>query len=277
MSMAGIGVAFGGDLRDVHESQELLSWLVEQRFASRLFAQDATLWGSAAEAEAAIRLGWVDFEADARALIPEIQRLRERLRALGVDRIVLCGMGGSSLATAVIAHWAGAPLTVLDSTHPDAVRAALGTSEALARTAVVVSSKSGSTIETLSHLATFSEAFTAAGIPPAERIVIVTDPDSPLAHSSRAAGHQIVHANPHVGGRFSALTAFGLLPAGLAGADLHGLLADAVRARKDLAQDRHGNPALQLAACLAAGLPTREVLATRVSGGAAWGLAAWVE
>jgi AraC-like DNA-binding protein len=192
----------------------------------RLAEHDAELWGPEAEHEASIRLGWLDVAAVSRELLPDLLALRDALRAEGVDQVVLCGMGGSSLAPEVICREAGVPLTVLDSTHPDQVRAALDAD--LARTVVVVSSKSGGTLETDSQRRSFVQAFTAAGIDPAQRVVVVTDPGSPLEQLAREEGYRAVFlADPNVGGRYSALTAFGLVPSALAGADVEALLAQA--------------------------------------------------
>ncbi|HEY8654910.1 MAG TPA: glucose-6-phosphate isomerase, partial [Dermatophilaceae bacterium] len=189
--------------------------LVADRFASRLFAKDASLWGPAAEPESAVRLSWVTLGRTSQPLVGEVAALRDHLAGQGVDHVVLCGMGGSSLAPEVICATAGVPLTVLDSSNPDTVRAALA--ESLDHTVVVVSSKSGSTIETDSQRRAYEAAFTRAGIDPTQRIVIVTDPDSPLDKNARAAGYRVINADPDVGGRYSALTAFGLVPSGLAG------------------------------------------------------------
>jgi hypothetical protein len=122
----------------------------------------------------------------------------------------------------------------------------------LPRTAVVVSSKSGSTVETDSQKRAFESAFRSAGIDPLERIIIVTDPGSPLDQASRATGYRVLNADPNVGGRYSALTAFGLVPSGLAGADIAGLLAAANRVGQVLASDDEENPGLWLGAALAA-------------------------
>ena len=150
--------------------------------------------------------------------MPEIEALRDELRARGLTHVVLCGMGGSSLAPEVICEAMGVELTVLDSSDPDFVRDAI--EDRLAETVVVVSSKSGGTVETDSQRRAFEKAFTDAGIDPAERIVVVTDPGSPLEKSAREAGYRVFTADPDVGGRYSALTAFGLVPSGLAGADI---------------------------------------------------------
>ncbi|HEX3003490.1 MAG TPA: glucose-6-phosphate isomerase [Angustibacter sp.] len=223
--------------------------LVEESFASRLFGQDATLWGPDAEPEASKRLSWVGLARSSRPLVGEIAALRDELTAAGVDHVVLAGMGGSSLAPEVICATAGRPLTVLDSSDPDYVRAALA--DRLERTVVVVSSKSGSTVETDSQRRAYTQAFTDAGIDPAGRIVVVTDPGSPLEASAREAGQRVVLADPDVGGRYSALTAFGLVPSGLAGVDVGALLDDAEAVTDLLADDGEGNPALVLGAALA--------------------------
>ncbi|PPK96128.1 glucose-6-phosphate isomerase [Kineococcus xinjiangensis] len=230
--------------------------LVGDSVASRIAAQDATLWGKAAEEEASVRLGWVSLATASRPLVEQIAELREDLRAEGVDRVVLCGMGGSSLAPEVITRTAGVELTVLDGTDPGQVRRALD--DRLDRTVVVVSSKSGNTVETDSQRRAFADAFTRAGIDAARRIVVVTDPGSPLEAASKEAGYRAVFAaDPTVGGRYSALTAFGLVPCGLAGVDIGGLLDEAEEAAEMLAADDEGNPALVLGAAIAGGASAR--------------------
>ncbi len=222
--------------------------LASHEIASRITSKDSTIWGAAAESEASIRLGWVDSFQEAVNLIPEIVRLREALRVKGIDRIVLCGMGGSSLAPEVITKNSGVELVVLDSTAPDQVAAALVD---LQRTAVVVSSKSGSTVETDSQKRAFEKAFADAGIEVTERIIIVTDPGSPLDGAARQAGYQVFNADPNVGGRYSALTAFGLVPSGLAGADVAALVSSAIQAAPTFGFDSTDNPALWLGAVFA--------------------------
>jgi glucose-6-phosphate isomerase len=249
--------------------------LVQERFASRLFAQDPTLWGSAAEEEASIRLGWVGLHRGSRPLLGEIAALKGDLDDEGVDHVVLCGMGGSSLAPEVICATAGVDLTVLDSSHPDQVRAALA--DRLDRTVVVVSSKSGSTVETDSQRRAYIERFRSAGIDPTRRIVVVTDPGSPLDEQARAAGYRVVNADPNVGGRYSALTAFGLVPSGLAGADIEQLLEEADAVADLLAEDDEGNPALRLGAAMAGTKPLRDKLVLVDDGSGLVGFADWAE
>jgi glucose-6-phosphate isomerase len=255
----------------------LIDKLVGDQVASKLAAQDPTLWGPDAESESAIRLSWTSLHKSSRPLIGEIEALREELRAEGVDRVVLAGMGGSSLAPEVIANTEGVSLTVLDTTDPGQVADALAGD--LQRTVLVVSSKSGGTVETDSHRRIFAKAFTEAGIDAASRIVVVTDPGSPFSKLSEELGYRKTFlADPNVGGRYSALTAFGLVPSGLAGADVARLLDQAAGAAASLGSDSADNPAVQLAAALSAaheGGAEKVVLADTGSG--IKGFADWAE
>ena len=250
--------------------------LVEDRIATRIFAKDHTLWGPDAEAESAVRLGWVEAATVSQPLVKDILELRDALTSEGVTRIVLCGMGGSSLAPEVIAGTAGVELTVLDSTDPDQVRAALA--DRLDGTAIVVSSKSGSTVETDSQRRVFEKAFNDAGIDAASRIIIVTDPGSPLDKASRDAGYRAVfNADPNVGGRFSALTAFGLVPSGLAGVDIQAFLDEAEEAAEILNDDAPENIGLALGTALGGTSPLRNKIVIAEDGSGIVGFADWAE
>ncbi|AZC13823.1 MULTISPECIES: glucose-6-phosphate isomerase [unclassified Microbacterium] len=272
---------------DIHVSgrvksvvDETLPGLVASLVASGITAGDASLWGPDAESEASKRLGWVQAVSVSRPLVAEIVALRDELRSRGVTRVVLAGMGGSSLAPEVIAQTSGVPLVILDSTAPGQVLAAIdGDSEAggLSQTVLVVSSKSGSTVETDSAKRTFEAAFRDLGIDPTERIVIVTDPGSPLDQSGRADGYRVFNADPEVGGRYSALTAFGLVPAGLAGVDIGELLDEAEATLLEVAVDSPENPALILAAAIAGGTPRRDKLGLVTDGTHIVGLPDWIE
>jgi glucose-6-phosphate isomerase len=256
--------------------EQHLPALVEDRIATRIFAKDHTLWGPDAEAESAVRLGWVEAATVSQPLVAEILELRDALRAEGVTRIALCGMGGSSLAPEVIAGTAGVELTVLDSTDPDQVRAALA--DRLEETAIVVSSKSGSTVETDSQRRVFEKAFNDAGIDAASRIIIVTDPGSPLDKASREAGYRAVfNADPNVGGRFSALTAFGLVPSGLAGVDIQAFLDEAEEAAEVLNDDAPENIGLALGTALGGTSPLRNKIVIAEDGSGIVGFADWAE
>ncbi|MBP2703562.1 glucose-6-phosphate isomerase [Microbispora sp. RL4-1S] len=240
-----------------------------------LAAGDPALWGAEAQAEAAVRLGWLDLPRTSRELLPRIAGLVERARADGLDHVVLAGMGGSSLAPEVICDTADVPLTVLDTTDPHQVRRAL--SDRLERTLVVVASKSGGTVETDAHRRVYERAFRDAGIDPATRIVVVTDPGSPLEAVAAEAGYPIVTADPEVGGRYSALSAFGLVPSALAGADVSRLLDDAAAVLPLLARDED-NPGLDLGALLGAqALAGRDKLILRDGMSEIVGLPAWIE
>jgi glucose-6-phosphate isomerase len=249
--------------------------LVAESFASRLFAEDATLWGEDAEEEASTRLSWVGLPRSSRPLVGEIAAIRDDLAEQGVDRVALCGMGGSSLAPEVICATAGVPLTVLDSSDPDQVRAAVR--DRLDRTVVVVSSKSGSTVETDSQRRAFEDAFRSAGITPQDRIVVVTDPGSPLDKEARSAGFRVVNADPDIGGRYSALSAFGLVPSGLAGVDVADLLDEAELVADLLAADDDANPALRLGAAMAGTSPLRDKLVLVDDGSGLVGFGNWAE
>ena len=223
--------------------------LVADKVASRIFAKDHTLWGKEAESESAIRLGWVNAATESLNLIDEVEDLATTLSSMGLTRVVLCGMGGSSLAPEVITKTAGKHLVVLDSTEPSQVTEAI--SGDLEKTVVVVSSKSGSTVETDSQKRSFEKAFSDRGINPTERIFIVTDPDSPMHKAAVVDGYRVFLANPNVGGRYSALTAFGLVPSVLAGVQMRPILESAKAAAEKLSLDQPDNPGLQLGAAMA--------------------------
>jgi glucose-6-phosphate isomerase len=246
-SRGGLSCEFG--YADADGYPAAVDQLVVDEVASRITAQDPTLWGPAAEQEAAIRLSWATLAHTSVPLVDEIEALRQELLAEGLDHVVLAGMGGSSLAPEVICRTAGVELVTLDTTDAGQVAAAIA--DRLDRTVLVVSSKSGGTVETDSHRRAYEQAFTEHGIDPKRRIVVVTDPGSPLQQVAEDAGYRRVFlADPHVGGRYSALTAFGLVPSGLAGADIRGLLDDAAAAATALAVDERDNPGLRLGALL---------------------------
>lgn len=213
----------------------------------RITAKDHTLWGDNTEAKN--RLGWVDLPTKSRELLPQLDALSAWARSKNLIEIVLCGMGGSSLAPEVIAATYGKKLTVLDSTDPAQILNAVP--KDLAKSIIIIGSKSGTTIETRSHFAFFIELFTQANITPTDHIVIITDPNTPLDSRARNEGYKVINANPDVGGRFSALSAFGLVPAALIGVDISVLLDDAQEAL--LTFNQENSPASQIAALLFTG------------------------
>jgi glucose-6-phosphate isomerase len=258
--------------------EDTIAELVADKVASKIAAKDFTLWGKDAEDESSKRLGWVTSAVDSQPLVASILALKDELAAKGVNRFVLCGMGGSSLAPEVITKTAGVELVVLDSTDADQVGAALAGD--IHRTAIVVSSKSGSTVETDSQKRVFEQAFTAAGIDKTERVIVVTDPGSPMEAAAKADGYRIFNADPTVGGRYSALTAFGIVPSGLAGVDIQALLTEAVSVSELLASDSEDNPALILGAVLArtsSGRGFRDKVGVVTDGSPIVGFGDWAE
>ncbi|GAB2458695.1 glucose-6-phosphate isomerase [Conyzicola lurida] len=249
--------------------------LVSDLIATRITGLDASIWGADAEEEASKRLGWTESVSVSAPLVPQILALREELVAAGVTHFVLGGMGGSSLAPEVITRTAGVELTVLDATDPGQVLSALN--DRLETTAVVISSKSGGTTETDSQKRVYEKAFRDAGIDPVERIVVVTDPGSPLDVAARADGYRVFNADPTVGGRYSALTAFGLVPSGLAGVDIQALLDEADAMSYSLALDEADNAGLILGAAIAGAVPLKDKLGIVSDGTHIVGLGDWIE
>jgi len=237
--------------------------------SARLAEKDSSLWGPEASTEAALRLNWIDLPHSSRALLPELDALAAKFRHH--TSVVLCGMGGSSLAPEVIAATFRKKLFVLDSTDPNYVAHAL--ERDLSTTVVVVSSKSGATIETASQRALFEEHFTNAGMNPTEHMVIVTDPNSPLDQDARKRGFTVINADPNVGGRFSALSAFGLVPATLVGVDVSVLLDSANAAMKSFQGTQ--SPAVATAYLLAH--HANQYLAFSDSDSGMPGLSDWIE
>jgi transaldolase/glucose-6-phosphate isomerase len=195
--------------------------------ARRLRAADATLWGPAGTPEVANRLGWLTIAERMLETLDELEQFAEQIGHEGYTDIVLLGMGGSSLAPEVLRrcfhHEPGRPaLHVLDSTNAAAI---LAVQEAvdLDRTLFIVSSKSGGTIEPLSLFAHFFSL-----VPEGRSFVAITDPGSGLA--TLAQEHEFRKTflgDPNIGGRYSALSPFGIVPAALMGVDVRGLLSGA--------------------------------------------------
>jgi transaldolase/glucose-6-phosphate isomerase len=228
--------------------------------AERLWAADAALWTEdpAGGEEVKVRLGWLHLPETSRSLLDDLESFTARVHKEGVRRVLLLGMGGSSLAPEVLSDvfaaldpQSGADatcLSILDSTDPAQVRGAaedFPPGESL----YLVSSKSGGTAEVMAMLEYFWELSGGNGA----RFVAITDPGSPLEALARERGfRQVFLADPHVGGRYSALTAFGLVPGALLGLDLERLLARAgwmmAQSKKDVPAGR--NPGLVLGALL---------------------------
>ena len=189
----------------------------------RVWRRDHTVW-KPSPTEISDRLGWLDLPETMAERVDELRAFAHEVRSDGFTRVVLAGMGGSSLAADLFRRTLGvAPgaleLTVLDTTHPAAI-AALDRSLDLGRTLFIAASKSGATIETLAHL-----DFYFARLHDSRQFVAITDPGTPLEAIARRRGFRKVFLNPpDVGGRYAALSLFGLVPAALIGADLDELI-----------------------------------------------------
>ncbi len=203
-----------------------------------IWERDATTWTGADEAK---WLGWLDEPLHVQEQLDAIRRFAESLHD-EVDDVVLCGMGGSSLAPEVLRRsfevdW----FHVLDTTHPKAIRA-LEEKLDLGRTLFVSSSKSGSTLETRSHTDYFWEKTGKR----ANMFCAVTDPGSDLERLARERGFRAVFAGePSIGGRYSALSPFGIVPAVLMGVDA-GLLLERAQEMRDACRSKEGNPGYEL-------------------------------
>jgi hypothetical protein len=210
--------------------------------------------------------------------VAELDAFGEEVRLEGATSIVLLGMGGSSLAPEVIQRVfgprAGWPtLAVLDTTHPDAIAEAEARLD-LSHTLFVVSSKSGTTIETSALSAYFWERAGRKG----GSFVAITDPGTPLEALARERGfRRVLLGEPEIGGRFSALSVFGMVPASLIGADVGGMLSGADRMASRCSGGGAGNPGARLGAVLAEGFQEgRDKLVPTAEGPLA-GLGVWIE
>ncbi len=213
--------------------QRRLSRWADEDIAARLWNRDHTIWFPEPVAELTNRLGWLDLPHTMARWVGSWRSIAAEIAAEGIEHVLLLGMGGSSLAPEVFARIFGRrasfpALTVVDTTHPDAI-AALDERIDPARTFFLVSSKSGSTLETLSlfrHFWALCEGLGTRG----RHFAAVTDPGSPLQTLAADRGFRRVFlAPPDVGGRFSALSPFGLVPAALIGLDPSLLLGSAAR------------------------------------------------
>ncbi|MEO6192853.1 MAG: hypothetical protein ABIS20_07580 [Thermoanaerobaculia bacterium] len=228
----------------------------EEAFGRRLWEKDYRLWSPEPIPELSDRLGWLDLPNSMTAAVDTLSRLAREVAAEGIRDAVVLGMGGSSLAPEVFARtfapaFGHPALTVLDSTHPDAVRA-LGTRIDPEKSLFVVSSKSGTTTEMRSFFFYFWELL--KDVPQRGRhFVAVTDPGTPLEKMARERGFRaVINAPQEVGGRYSALTPFGLVPAALLGVDPARLLSRARGMAEACGphENADGNPGLRLGAAM---------------------------
>ncbi|HYI67425.1 MAG TPA: hypothetical protein VEW95_10910 [Candidatus Limnocylindrales bacterium] len=238
---------------DAAVTARLETWTADG-VAGRLWAKDGSLWAASGKPadEIAAWLGWLDLPATMSGRVAELEHLARDVREDGYRRAAVLGMGGSSLAPELFsrvfggtASADGLELRILDSTHPDVVRGFRSWAGGQ-RTISCVSSKSGSTTEPNAFQAAMGE------MAPALDFIAITDPGTPLGDLARTQEFRaIIEAPPDVGGRYSALTVFGLVPAVLSGVDVAGVLERASR-MADACQtgDAAANPGLRLGALI---------------------------
>ena len=240
--------------------QSVLSRISETNIVPRIWANDHTVWHSSPE-EIVNRLGWLHLPNSMASEVPRINRFANSVRKEGFTHAVLLGMGGSSLAPDMLAQVLGVQegylqLRVLDSTHPDAVQR-VADDLAHKKTLFIVATKSGTTTETLSLFRYFYRRMTKSlGVDCAgERFIAITDPDTPLVEvASQHAFRDVFLNNPNLGGRYSALSMFGLVPAVLLGLDIDAFIdvARLFAAQCEPPVAPESNPAEQLGSVLGA-------------------------
>jgi glucose-6-phosphate isomerase len=221
-----------------------------ENVAQRVWGHDPSLWGGPGVPEIENRLGWLTVSDAMLEQTPELRAFAAEVRADGFTDAVLLGMGGSSLGPEVLRRSfgdspEGLRLQVLDSTHPDVIKA-VQESVDLEKTLFIVSSKSGGTVETLSHYRHFKS------LAKPNQFVVVTDPGSPLEQIAEDDGLRRAFLNtPDIGGRYSVLSYFGLVPAALMGVNVEALLHSAQEAERNC---REGSPESNAALWLGAAI-----------------------
>jgi transaldolase / glucose-6-phosphate isomerase len=249
--------------------------------ARRIWQRDESLWGGPGVPEIGNRLGWLTISEKMLEQLPALTEFVEQAKAEGFTDAVLLGMGGSSLGPEVIRRSygqipGGLRLHVLDSTDPGAVLEVERQID-LDTTLFIVSSKSGGTIETMSHMRYFYER---TGSDAGDSFVAVTDPGSPLVDIAAERGFRHVFENdPDIGGRYSVLSYFGLVPAALAGVNVEAMLHRCQVAEQNCAQFGQGpaNSGLWLGVALGELALQGRDKATFVVGGAIESFGLWVE
>jgi transaldolase/glucose-6-phosphate isomerase len=262
-------------LVDIDSLSDVVSKRVKQLeaedYIARFYAKDATLWTDDRQKQEEVgrRMGWLTAPATSDALLTELNKFTSQVKSAGLTHALLLGMGGSSLAAEVMSlifqgNAPGLKLSILDSTDPMQIQQA-ALKHPTASTLFIVSSKSGTTAEVEVLFNYFWErARLSLGDKASEHFIAITDPDTPLERLAlEHKFRKIFLADPNVGGRYSALTAFGLVPAALMGIDLPRLISCAFWMADECAPDKPyaRNPGLVLGAIIAeAALHARDKL-----------------
>lgn len=225
--------------------------LVEQNFVKRIWDQDPSLWTSNLKHQKAIqsRLGWLTVIQEIKDQIHEIEHTVSHFSQKGFKNVILLGMGGSSLCAEVLAKlYPEKPLMrvqILDSTDPKII-SSIQKQVSLDHTVFIVASKSGTTIEVQALYNYFQSL-----IPKSDQFIAITDPDTPLHHLAQSKGFFKTFLNPQdIGGRYSALSYFGLVPAAFLGTNLDRLLQQASQMQEKCKNNEDSNPGVILGAIL---------------------------
>jgi transaldolase / glucose-6-phosphate isomerase len=241
MQSNGSGVFAGNNILSAVDNR-LQSW-GRNNVLAKLWDLDPTLWKQKPEenVELANRLGWLNLPSLMQNHTKELEEFSDEIRKT-FNNIVLLGMGGSSLAPEVFYKTFGKKkgfptLTILDSTHPLSVRRILDNYN-LNDTLFIVSSKSGGTTETMSFFYTFYDAIAKSSTSPGNNFIAITDKGSSLELIAQEKRFRRIFITPDdVGGRYSVLTYFGLVPAALIGVDVNALLKNAEKMEKSCSKD----------------------------------------
>lgn len=255
----------------------------EEKVVERIWNKDYTIWKDE-DKEISNRLGWLTSAEKMVKALPEVDKLVHQARAEGYSQALLFGMGGSSLAPEVLARVFGTAkghlkLDILDSTIPAFVLS-LKNKLPLEKTLFIVSSKSGTTVETISLFKYFfNRVCESLGKErPGDHFMAITDPGTPL---EKLAGQhrfrQMIAADPDVGGRFSALSSFGLIPAALGGVEIKRLLERGQKTARSCRQAPEDNPGILLGTMLALMAQSGRDKATLVLSPQIESFASWLE
>jgi transaldolase/glucose-6-phosphate isomerase len=226
---------------------EILRAAQNDKLAERIWKKDPAVWKPNPQDQNEIvdRLGWLTVARDLQNQVGDLRVFGDEIKRAGYKAVVLCGMGGSSLCVEVMRDTLGVArgypkMFILDTTDPATIRALERKIDAK-KTMFIIASKSGGTVETLSHYKYF------AAKAPAQNFIAITDPGSGLEKLAREKGFRRVFLNPaDIGGRYSALSLFGLVPAALMGVDLARLLARGEEMARACAAEK--NPGVWLGA-----------------------------
>jgi transaldolase / glucose-6-phosphate isomerase len=270
-----------------HAAAELSDRLLHDKVVEKIWQRDPGAWAAAAGSADArsieTRLGWLDIGKTMSARLKQVHQLRDELKAERFERAYLLGMGGSSLCAEVMSSVFGVAdgfpqLTVLDTTDELTLTTAANRLDP-ARTLFIVASKSGSTVEVASMERFFWDRMTAAvGADAGRHFIAITDPETSLQKLAERRGYREVFINPaDIGGRFSALSLFGLVPAAVIGAPVDTLLSAGAAMAEGCRQHNHANAGLELGAFMgAAGLDGRDKLTVALAPSFAT-LGLWIE